>query len=339
MNICAAAASKKQWLRDVLLFWGFWIVLCGVLAGLAEHSVLAAARAVLAFVIPHVLPVFITGLLFDSLFMKKRIVLFFIIAVPLCYGSGILINSWFQRIMQGVNMQVNNEIMVFLFAVMYIGFKSVRLAVLQRMLLKEEENKRVLAELQYLRAQLNPHFLFNALNSIYSLILSQSDKAGEATLTLSELMRFHIDLSGRQQINLADELSMIGRYIELEKLKLENRCDIRLEVEGTAGQIQIAPLIFMPFVENAFKHGISTVAASNFVHVHVQISGSRVRLTISNSVPAKQSAATGRQPKIGVENTLKRLELHYNDNYMFAATEKENMYSISLQINPKSYDA
>ncbi|MBC7864541.1 MAG: histidine kinase [Bacteroidia bacterium] len=333
MKLLINSNDKKQALMDSLYFWSFWILFTGLLVGIAQSSLTEALKAVSALIIPQIIPAFLVSVLFDVLFMKKRIALFFIISIPLCYGFGIAINFWFRWIMKGANMQVNNEILIFVFTSMYIGFRYVRVAISQRILLKEEENKRVTAELQYLRSQLNPHFLFNALNSIYSLILTQSDKAGEATLNLSELMRFHIDLSGKQFIELGDEIAMAERYIALEKLKLQGRCNIQFTVSGTAEKIKIAPLIFMPFLENAFKHGISSDASSNFVRANLIINPGLVLLEISNSIPQKKIAEKTAETKVGIENTIKRLDLHYKNAYTFNSSVKENVYSMSLKID------
>jgi LytS/YehU family sensor histidine kinase len=237
--------------------------------------------------------------------------------------------------MNSENIQANNEVVLFIFSALFIGFRYIRVALSQRILIKEEENKRVVAELQYLRSQLNPHFLFNALNSIYSLILSKSDKASEATLALSELMRFHIDLSGKQYIDLSDEISMIERYIALEKLKLENRCDIHLNIKGDGRNIKIAPLIFMPFVENAFKHGISSAFESNFVHVTILADENQIEFKVSNSIPQINTSMKSSQTKLGIDNTTKRLELHYKDNYEYFSSHLDFVYTLMIKINIK----
>ncbi len=333
MNFIVYNKSKKQSFTDSIYFWGFWIILTALLVGIIERSLSESLEVVLTLIVPHVIPVFIISALFDVFFIRKRIFLFFIITIPLCYFTGLLINQWFYLVMGDANIHVNNEVLIFFFAIMFIGFRYIRIAISQQILLKEEENKRVVAELQYLRSQLNPHFLFNALNSIYSLILSQSDKAGDATLALSDLMRFHIDLSGKQLIDLSNEIEMIKHYIAFEKLKLENRCDIQFDIKGNPAGFNIPPLLFMPFVENAFKHGISSTPESNFVDVKLIIENNNIEFEISNSVAEKQNSKQDSEIKTGIDNTLKRLQLHYKNNYNFNASENNKVHLVKLKIN------
>lgn len=337
MNLLVHTNYKKQALLDSLYFWSFWTIITTLLVGIIQKSPLESLKVVIALIIPHIIPIYIASLLFDIFFIKKRILLFFIVTVPLCYFLGLLINQWFYFVMGDDNIHVNNEVLIFLFSVMFIGFRYIRIAISQQILLKEEENKRVIAELQYLRSQLNPHFLFNALNSIYSLILSQSDKAGEATLTLSELMRFHIDLSGKQFVELTDEIAIIKRFISLERLKLENRCNIQFEIKGNTEKIKIPPLLFMPFVENAFKYGISANPESNFVIVRINVENSNLDFEVTNSVAEKQNLKPELGIKIGIENTLKRLQLHYKDNYSFQSSESNKVFLVKLNIKTQCH--
>ena len=324
-----------QRIIDSIYFWSFWIITIGILVGIIERNTVEIFRIIIAVIIPHILPVYISGLLFDYLFIRKKIILFLITTIPLCYLSGLLINLWFYKVLNGINIQIKNEILVFVFAAMYIGFRYIRVAIAQKNILREVENKNVIAELQFLKSQLNPHFLFNALNSIYSLILSGSDKAGEATLLLSELMRFHIDLSGKQNIPLSAEINMIERYISLEKLRLDNRCKIHFSINGNTDTIQIAPLIFIPFIENAFKHGITSVQHKNIIQVMIAVYQDKIELEVNNSIPEKYYMENNPEIKIGIDNTIKRLELHYKDQYQLFTGIKEGQYKVTLTIKRK----
>lgn len=335
MKSFAYTTSSKQSITDSIYFWLFWILVSGFFVVIIEGTLIGALKSVVGLIIPQILPVFLIGLLFDNLFIKKKFLLFFTIAIPFGYFSGMLINVWFNWVMKDINMKANSEILIFVFGIMYIGFRYIKVAIAQKILLKEEENKRVVAELQYLRSQLNPHFLFNSLNSIYSLILSKSDKAGDAVLTLSELMRYHIDLSGKQVVDLKEEIALLERYISLEKLKLDDSCDVKFNIHGNPQNIKIAPLIFMPFVENAFKHGVTSIAKSNFVHVDLIINNSNVQLKVSNSIPEKRANINGETTKIGISNTIKRLDIHYGGNYTFSSSEKEHKFEVNLIINLK----
>lgn len=337
MKIFNQNTNLKQSAIDSLYFWSFWSFIIGIVGGIASGTLIGALKIILALILPHILPVYFIGLLFDNLYIKKRVLLFFIIVVPFAYFSGSLFNVWFQWIMNDPNVETSNEIIIFVFALMYIGFRYIKLAIAQRKVLIESGNKQTLAELQYLTSQLNPHFLFNSLNSIYSLVLSKSDKAGEAVLALSELMRYHIDLSGKQEIYLSEEIVLIEQYIALEQLKLENRCDIQFKTEGNAKNCRIAPLLLMPLVENAFKYSITSDPASNFVHLDISIEEGRFVMEISNSVAKKTAHQQKMSSKIGISNTIKRLDLHYKGNYTFSTSEEQSKFKVYLSINLKDY--
>jgi len=335
MKLLSYSKRWKQAIIDSIYFWLFWLIFFGFFIGIIEGTVSVALRSITGLIIPHIVPVFLIGLLFDALFIKRKYLLFFIIALPFGYFSGVLINNWFDWIINDSNIVANNEIIIFVFALMYIGYRYVKVAIAQKLVLKEEENKRVIAELQYLRLQLNPHFLFNSLNSIYSLILSKSDKAEEAVLTLSELMRYHIDLSRKQFVDLTEEINLLERYISLEKLKLDNQCEVKFNIHGNPQNIKIAPLIFMPFVENAFKHGITSNPKSNFVHVDLLIEDNYLELKVVNSIAEKKNTSQDTGVKIGVNNTIKRLDIHYQENYTFNCVEKEQKYEVLITLNLK----
>lgn len=323
----------KSAILDSVYFWLFWMLITGIFLGILEGTVSGALKSIVGIILPHIVPVFLIGVCFDILLMKKKIFLFLLIAIPFGYGAGRLINFWFHWILQGTNVVITNEILIFLFALTYIGFRYTKVAIAQRILLKDAENQRVLAELHHLRSQLNPHFLFNSLNSIYSLILSKSDKSAEAVLTLSELMRSHLDLSNEQLVDLSQEIYLLERYIFLEELRLDETCKVNFCIHGNPNSVRIAPLIFMPFVENAFKHGITSQREANFVNIEVSINNKTVELHIINSVAAKRRNTMERGNKIGITNTLKRLELHYAGKYTYLCTESENTYAVKLTLN------
>lgn len=322
----------KSFFTDALYFWLFWIGLPALLYFLFGSYPERIGQILLALALPQLIPVTLIGLAFEWFLNRKKILLFLLVALPLCWGTGLLQNQWFTYIIGDKNVHVNNEILIFLILGLFTGFRYIRIAAAQRRELQEAENKRVLAELQLLRAQLNPHFMFNALNSIYSLIITQSPRAGDAVLSLSELMRFHIDSSGSQLIPLEQELNMIRHYVELEKLKSGERCRITLEVNGDTQHTEIAPLILLPFVENAFKHGMTDVPQQNFVSIELTIQDDEFRFRVVNSLPQKQAQLDNKQVQVGIENTRKRLALHYKGAFSLHTGPAGNRYETELFI-------
>lgn len=314
------------------MYWAFWALVFAFFFTGIQTSVVQGVKVAALILLPLTIPVHILSWLFKFFLTGKKIILFFLFAVPFAWATGWLIDKLFNLFMAESNISSSYGILIFIFAAMYIGFRYTRLAITQRIQLKEEENKRVLSELQLLRSQLNPHFLFNALNNIYSLIISKSDNAGEAVLSLSELMRFHIASSGKQTIPLQKEFEMINQYISLEKMRLSAKSAISVESNIVNDNIEIAPLIFMPFVENAFKYSISNTVSANFITVYLSSENNIINFSISNSIAKNTNHLHHSGSGMGIENTRKRLDLHYGSNYNLDIQKNNDEFTIQLQI-------
>ncbi|MEO8771763.1 MAG: histidine kinase [Ferruginibacter sp.] len=334
----------KSWLKKIcdnhtartaFWFWGFWFFIFAGFFIAFNSSPKEGILIALAILIPNILPVHLLSWLFDYFFNRKKIFYFFLIAIPLGLLFGLAGNKLFDLIAKDSNAHANIELLVFIFSGMFIGFKYTRVVLSQRILLKEAENKRVLSEMQLLKAQLNPHFLFNALNSIYSLIISHSDKAGEATLSLSELMRFHIESSGKQTISLKSELEMVNQFIALEKLRLNKSCTINIDINIDHDNIEIAPLVLIPFVENAFKYSISNDASKNIINMKLHTQANNLDFLISNSISKTTNKLNKGSSKMGIANTRKRLELHYKNYHSLQIENDDEWFKVHLQIKLK----
>jgi LytS/YehU family sensor histidine kinase len=332
MNEIFKRQSFKREVLTGLMYWAFWTFVFAFFFAGIQHSVVQGVGVATVIIFPLLVPVHILSWLFNWFFLRKKIVLFFLIAIPFAWVMGWIIDQLLLLFMADSNITTSYGILIFIFTAMYIGFRYTRLAISQRILLKEEENKRVLSELQLLRSQLNPHFLFNALNNIYSLIISKSDKAGEAVLSLSELMRFHIASSGKQTITLKKEFEMISQYISLEKMRLSSKCSITVDATITNENIEIAPLIFMPFVENAFKYSISNTASANFISLRLSSAENTIDFSISNSIAKNINRLHENGSGMGIENTRKRLDLHYGNNHRLDINNTNDEFTVQLKI-------
>lgn len=199
---------------------------------------------------------------------------------------------------------------------------------------KEDLQRQTLkSELRFLKSQINPHFLFNTLNSLYALTLKKSDQAPEIVLRLSEMMRYMLYECNEKQVLLSKEINYIENYLELEKIRHSGKCEIRFEVEGNLRNQTIAPLMFIPFIENSFKHGINTQLNKSFVHMGIKIDKSDLTLNIKNSkAPTLPSDSNRKSGGIGLVNVKRRLNLLYNEAYKLNIDDAPNEYSIQLQI-------
>ncbi|MCC6816870.1 MAG: sensor histidine kinase [Saprospiraceae bacterium] len=198
------------------------------------------------------------------------------------------------------------------------------------------QTKNIEAELNYLKNQINPHFLFNTLNNLYALSLKKSDRAPDLILKLSDMLRYMLYECNEEQVLLDKEIHYIKNYIELEKIRLSQNADIRIEINGDTTRCKVAPLIFIPFIENSFKHGLKNGNQESFIHIKFTVNNN-ISFSICNSksqiIPGfRQSQNIG---GIGLTNVQKRLMLIYQENYVLKVINQPDTYTINLTINQK----
>lgn len=197
----------------------------------------------------------------------------------------------------------------------------------------ETEKEKLYAELSYLKQQVNPHFLFNALNNIYSLSLSKSDMTTNAILKLSSILRYMLYETNKKQVSLKDEVEIIMNYIDLQKLRLTEKVKTDFKVTGNAGNYLIEPLLLLPFIENAFKYGADNMHAS-FIKINIDIADDLLILKVENKIvlnPAKNNNDYG----IGLKNIQRRLELLYPNNHTLTINENDKIFIVYLSIKLK----
>ena len=229
-----------------------------------------------------------------------------------------------------------------LLGLMDIGFVSgaaISFKLLRKQLVGKEREKSLVkekleAELKFLRNQTNPHFLFNTLNNIYGLARVKSEQTAEAVLKLSRLLRFMIYESRKEFISIGDEIKMLENYIELEKIRYTNRLAISYQKKIDDLSQQIAPLVLLPLIENAFKHGASESRFNSFIKIDIQLSGGKLSFEIENS---KENGTTDKATdNIGLGNLRRQLELIYKE-YTLDINNEQNIFRVMLSINLDSY--
>ena len=199
------------------------------------------------------------------------------------------------------------------------------------MKLKEVENKQLKVELNLLKAQVNPHFLFNTLNNLYGLITQdQNQKAAEVTLKLADLMRYLLESSKADKVSLKKEIQFLEDYLSLEKIRLTNNTAIRFEVSGIVSDVFVAPLLFIPLVENAFKHGLNTITADSFACFSLSVQGKDLFFEAKNSLG--KSLENSPESGTGIANLRKRLQLIYPNNHLLDIQKSNDEYKVVLHI-------
>ena len=194
---------------------------------------------------------------------------------------------------------------------------------------KEIEREHIASELDYLKAQINPHFLFNALNSIYSLTIPYSETASNAVLKLSSILRYMLYETDRSSVSLSDEISVIENYLGLQQLRLTDKTNLTFAKEGATEPYRIEPLLLIPLIENAFKYGIDS-SETSYIDIKLKIDDGRLVMEVKNKIVGmkKEDKAGG----IGIRNIKRRLELLYPERHVFRADEKNGEFLVYLSI-------
>jgi sensor histidine kinase YesM len=190
------------------------------------------------------------------------------------------------------------------------------------------ENERLTAELAFLKSQINPHFLFNSLNSIYSLAYQRSETTPEAILKLSEIMRYMLYECNDNKVDLAKELQYLQSYIDLQKIRFGKKAYLDFEVNGTATNQRIAPLLLIAFIENAFKHGVAN-HPSTPIKLRIDVDNERLHFYMQNKKHLLNRDAVG---GIGLNNVRRRLNLLYPDAHQLEIRDEADTYTCELSL-------
>ncbi|MFN8238462.1 MAG: histidine kinase [Chitinophagales bacterium] len=222
---------------------------------------------------------------------------------------------------------------IFLFANFFLKFFlvfliSVGLRIYRNWQMAEEEKYK--AELAFLKSQINPHFLFNILNGIYVLAIRKAENTAPSIMKLSSIMRYVISEGHRPLVPLEKEISYVSDYIDLQKMRLSNSIKVDYQVHVSSQELQIAPLILITFIENAFKHGIST-EENGVIKINITVDGNQLVMNVQNK-KYKTAMKEEEQSGIGIENTRRRLALMYPDKHKLTIDNQETSYSVTLKL-------
>jgi sensor histidine kinase YesM len=203
---------------------------------------------------------------------------------------------------------------------------------LQKELLEKEKQKTEV-ELKALKAQINPHFFFNTLNSIYSMALDKDERLPGTVLQLSDLMRYFLYGSRDNFIPLEKDLTVVKEYIALQKLRSDAQLDIQTKISGEIRDQQIAPLLLITFLENAFKHGVKGSSGNTFIKLDIKVEKNRLNFTVENNKGIIDEVNTGDHNGLGLENVKRQLELLYPGKHLLNIKDQPDRFSVALQLS------
>ena len=220
--------------------------------------------------------------------------------------------------------------LTFMFIIAFVFIKNYVINTKKQAKLIAEKSQ---AELTALKAQINPHFLFNVLNNLYgTAIVEDSPKTSEGILQLSSIMRHVVEGTKNEKIDLEKEIRFMNDYIDLSKIRVPKRPNISIvtNIDWDESPTTIAPLLVIPYIENAFKYGIS-INETSFIEMNYTVSNKQLEFSCRNSIIKlidKLEIGTG----TGLENTKRRLDLYYPDNYELLTDSSEGVFSVSLKV-------
>lgn len=230
---------------------------------------------------------------------------------------------------------IYNFLIIFFTVLLTASIKLFRNWYLKEQANKELQKLNIENELKFLKSQINPHFLFNNLNNLYALTLKHSDLAPDAVLKLSNILRFGLYESQKQKVPIDDDIQFVRDYIELEKLRLGERTDITLEVEGSTFGKMIEPFLFINFIENAFKHGANPTLGKSYIHIryHIDAKHKKLIFTIKNNKPATlNNLDKAKVGGIGLKNVQTRLNILYPNKHELIIADDKDLYSVTLTL-------
>ncbi|HQG76987.1 MAG TPA: histidine kinase [Bacteroidales bacterium] len=220
----------------------------------------------------------------------------------------------------------------------FLIFFSLGLRVFERnskieKLQKETEQEKLRSELAFLKSQISPHFFFNTLNNIYSLISINAEDSKKAVLKLSKLMRYLLYESEQGTPRLSTEIDFMQNYIDLMKLRMSDKVDLSVDFPEVFDDVSIPPLLFVPYIENAFKHGIS-YREKSFIAIRLEQEGQLLKFTCKNSIIAPAAGGGNREgPGIGLENAAKRLNLLFPSRHELKISKTDKVFEVFVQID------
>lgn len=339
-------------------FWIFWWLFFGILYSYtAKFSLFPDFKRIpvsmvdsFFFMIPHmfltysliyfVVPKFVVkGKYIESAILV--LFLFFLVAcISALIGKFMLPFLRFHLFSVPYNDFVNTTFLLFLLAglrgAITIGGLAAAIKLMKYWYIKEQRNlqlekENMESQLQLLKAQIHPHFLFNTLNNIYSFTQTTSPAAAKMVTGLSDLLRFILYEGAKSFVPLSKELKMIEDYINLEKIRYGNKLELHLDFPAHTNDLLIAPLLLLPLVENCFKHGTSNVLEQPWIHLQINIKNNQLQMKLLNgkiNTPAYNSNSAG----IGIKNVQQRLSLLYPGKHELNITSEEDVFIVNLKL-------
>lgn len=331
------AQPMVRWLF-LLSFWGVWLALPFIMFDDDDARHQAIFIKIMPATLTNIILFFVVGEGLGPWFLRRQRLTSYLLSVLGLSLLFVVLQGFMKEWLlspsgKGLAFHMFRSLLnVFLAAALGTGYALVRHTLQQDKARQEEQQERLRSELSFLRSQISPHFIFNILNSIVFLIRSKSPQAEPVTLQLSALMRYMLYESGDQQIPLEKELNYLQNYIELQRIRFEEDVDIRVKIEGHPAAQLIEPMLMIPFVENAFKHGVGMLE-SPVIDIALNITEEKLSFIVRNKITPESAESKDFSSGIGLQNVRRRLELLYPRAHQLQAGEQDGWFVVTLFIH------
>jgi len=355
--------ERKYRIKRHLLFWGFWGFWYGMVRWLnpftyrdTGHFVNPIIALIETFflVLPHTVLVYpmlyfiLPRYIVTGRYLKASLWILLLLILTACVGTILLMSIPWEKAGFFLNLKLfpssskdiwktmNTSYMSAMLgaltaAALAAGFKLFKHYYLKNHRIQQLLKENIAAQLQILRAQVHPHFLFNTLNNIFSQTQTESPKGSKMIMGLSDMLRYILYEGQKPLVPLKQELLMINEYINLEKIRYGNKLDIHVLTPGKVDDIYIAPLLLLPFVENCFQHGTSNMLQNPWVNLTAEMKNTTLAMKLMNGKATVSDNDQGNSG-IGISNVKQRLDLLYKDKYDLQITEDDEVFIVDLWI-------
>ena len=354
--------ERKYRIKRHLLFWGFWGFYFGMVRELnpmvykqtghfpnliqtmAEAFLMLLPQAVLVYPLLYfILPRYV----FTGKYIRASICVIVLLFLTISINAVLLINiPWHKVIWISSNVKLfagtsdlQKISMAYLAALqgsltgaaLAVSFKMFKYYYLKNIRNQQLMKENIAAQLQLLKAQVHPHFLFNTLNNIFSQTQTESPKGSKMIMGLSDMLRYILYEGQKPLVSLKQELLMITEYINLEKIRYGNKLDVHVLIPDKSDNLYIAPLLLLPFVENCFKHGASNMLENPWINLTIELKNITLVMKIMNG-KALSKQNVDDQSGIGISNVRQRLDFLYKEKYDLQIREDEEVFVVDLRL-------
>lgn len=291
------------------------------------------------FIAPLILSTYINLYVLVPAFLRKeRLLMYSLSFILLVFISGgvnfLLFDRWIDHLLSDYYFITYDEFGILLvYAIVFLALSTMLKLSREWLLFLRRDRQKKQVQLKNLRSQINPHFLLNSLQTIYSMSLNRSEQTPATVLQLSEILKFTLYETENERVDLERELEVIKDYVEMYRHRVDPvRAGIRLHISGEPGKLKIAPMLFLPFIENSFKHGLQGAEKEAFVHIDFRIRENFLTFTIENNKGESDLMENSAFSGIGIKNTKQRLAILYPGKHSLDIDKNGKTFKVTLQI-------